>query len=153
MSHFWFLSKIAFQWDLKKLSNYKYFFESSDLFNNPRDLNASSTNKPVTFDWLNSLAVQNFSIISWTSSLGKKPILFLGEGIINKVSVTLAHYKCCTIFNLSQLISAMHILIFPAGFFLWYLAYEAKPIINDEVTLHWEEKNTNKRYRLLNINK
>ena len=40
---------------------------------------------------------------------------------------------------------AMHILIFPAGFILWYLAYEAKPIINDEVTLHWEEKNTNKR--------
>ena len=36
----------------------------------------------------------------------------------------------------------MHILIFPAGFILWYLAYEAKPIINDEVTLNWEEKNS-----------
>ena len=46
---------------------------------------------------------------------------------------------------------AMHILIFPAGFFLWYLAYEAKPIINEEVTLHCEEKNTNKRNKLLNI--
>ena len=46
----------------------------------------------------------------------------------------------------------MHILIFPAGFILWYLAYEAKqPINNDDVTLHWEEKNTNKRIKLLNI--
>ena len=68
-----------------------------------------------------------------------------------KFSVTLAHYKCCTIFNLSQLNFAMHILIFPAGFILWYLAYEAKPIINDEITVHWEEKNTNKRNKLLNI--
>ena len=39
----------------------------------------------------------------------------------------------------------MHILIFPAGFILWYLAYEAKPIINEDVKLHWEEKITNKR--------
>ena len=39
----------------------------------------------------------------------------------------------------------MHILIVPAGFILWYLAYEAKPIINDEVTLRLEEKNKNKR--------
>ena len=45
----------------------------------------------------------------------------------------------------------MHILIFPLGFVLWYLAYEAKPTINDEVTLHWKEKNTNKRIKLLNI--
>ena len=45
----------------------------------------------------------------------------------------------------------MHILIFVAGFILWYLAYEAKPIINEEVTLRWEEKNTNKRNKLLNI--
>ena len=45
----------------------------------------------------------------------------------------------------------MHILIFPVGFILWFLAYEAKPIINDEVKLHWEVKNTNKRNRLLNI--
>ena len=28
---------------------------------------------------------------------------------------------------------------------------EAKPIINDEVTLNWEEKNTIKRNKLLNI--
>ena len=45
----------------------------------------------------------------------------------------------------------MHILLFPAGFILWYLAYEAKPVINDEVTLHMEERNTKKRNKLLNI--
>ena len=45
----------------------------------------------------------------------------------------------------------MHILIFPAGFILWYLAYEAKPVINDEITLHFEEKYKNRRDKLLNI--
>jgi len=45
----------------------------------------------------------------------------------------------------------MYIFIFPVVFILWYLAYEAKPIINDEVTLLWEEKNTNKRNKLINI--
>ncbi|KGF89543.1 MULTISPECIES: hypothetical protein [Prochlorococcus] len=45
----------------------------------------------------------------------------------------------------------MHILILPVGFFLWYLAYEAKPIINDEITLHLEEEKRNKRNKLLNI--
>ena len=45
----------------------------------------------------------------------------------------------------------MHILIFPAGFILWYLAYESKPIINDEEELHWKEKNADKRNKLLNI--
>ena len=45
----------------------------------------------------------------------------------------------------------MHILIFPVGLILWYLAYEAKPIINDEVSLNWEETNTIKRNKLLNI--
>ena len=45
----------------------------------------------------------------------------------------------------------MHILIFPAGFILWYLAYETKPIIDDEVTLHRVEKKTNKRNKLINI--
>tara|TARA_B100002052_G_C15362974_1_gene367669 strand:+ start:369 stop:521 length:153 start_codon:yes stop_codon:yes gene_type:complete len=45
----------------------------------------------------------------------------------------------------------MHILIFPVGLILWYLAYEAKPIINDEVTLHLEEENNYKRNKLLNI--
>ncbi len=45
----------------------------------------------------------------------------------------------------------MHILLFPAGFILWYLAYEAKPVINDEVTLNKEEENKKKRYKLLNI--
>ena len=45
----------------------------------------------------------------------------------------------------------MHILIFPAVLILWYLAYDAKPLINEEVTLHREEKNVNKRNKLLNI--
>ena len=45
----------------------------------------------------------------------------------------------------------MYILILPAGFILWYLAYEAKPVINDEVKILWEEKNINKRNKLLNI--
>ncbi len=45
----------------------------------------------------------------------------------------------------------MHILLFPAGFILWYLAYEAKPVINDEVTLIREEINAKKRIKLLNI--
>ena len=45
----------------------------------------------------------------------------------------------------------MYILILPAGLILWYLAYETKPIINDEVILDYEEKNTNKRNKLINI--
>ncbi len=45
----------------------------------------------------------------------------------------------------------MHILIFPIGFILWYLAYESKPISNDEVTDIWEEENYIKRNKLLNI--
>ena len=45
----------------------------------------------------------------------------------------------------------MYVLVLPAGFFLWFLAYKAKPIINDEVTLHWEEENTNKRNKLIKI--
>ena len=45
----------------------------------------------------------------------------------------------------------MHILLFPAGFILWYIAYEAKPVISDEVSLYREEKNTKKRTKLLNI--
>ncbi len=45
----------------------------------------------------------------------------------------------------------MHILIIPIGFVLWYLAYEAKPINNDEVTYVWEEKNLVRRSKLINI--
>ena len=45
----------------------------------------------------------------------------------------------------------MHILIIPIGFVLWYLAYEAKPMNNDEATFIWEEENFVKRTRLLNI--
>ena len=45
----------------------------------------------------------------------------------------------------------MQILIIPLGFILWYLAYEAKPINNDEATNLWEEENYIKRSKLLNI--
>ena len=45
----------------------------------------------------------------------------------------------------------MHLLIIPAGFILWYLAYEAKPISNDEATNLWEKDNIVKRNKLLNI--
>jgi len=45
----------------------------------------------------------------------------------------------------------MQILMIPIGFILWYLAYEAKPVINDEEKLEWEMKNKNKRNKLLNI--
>ncbi|ABM72148.1 Conserved hypothetical protein [Prochlorococcus marinus str. MIT 9515] len=45
----------------------------------------------------------------------------------------------------------MEVLIIPIGFFLWYLAYEAKPINNDEATCIWEEENFVKRTKLLHI--
>ena len=45
----------------------------------------------------------------------------------------------------------MQILIIPIGFLLWFLAYETKPINNDEGTCMWEEKNIVKRTKLLNI--
>ncbi len=45
----------------------------------------------------------------------------------------------------------MHILILSTGFILWYLAYEAKPIINEEGLNHWEEETILKRNRLLSI--
>ena len=45
----------------------------------------------------------------------------------------------------------MQILIIPIGFILWYLAYETKPINNDEATSIWEQENIVKRTRLLNI--
>ena len=45
----------------------------------------------------------------------------------------------------------MHFLIIPAGFILWYLAYDSKPISNDEATLLWEKDNIVKRSKLLNI--
>ena len=47
----------------------------------------------------------------------------------------------------------MQILIIPIGFLLWFLAYEAKPINNDEGTCMWEEENIVKRTKLLNIMK
>ena len=45
----------------------------------------------------------------------------------------------------------MQILIIPLGFILWYFAYEAKPINNDDATSLWEEENYAKRTKLLNI--
>ena len=45
----------------------------------------------------------------------------------------------------------MQILIIPLGFILWYFAYEAKPINNDEATSLWVEDNYVKRAKLLNI--
>ena len=45
----------------------------------------------------------------------------------------------------------MHILVIPIGLLLWYFAYEAKPINNDEATSIWEQENVVKRTRLLNI--
>ena len=45
----------------------------------------------------------------------------------------------------------MQFLIIPAGLILWYLAYEAKPIINDEILFHSKKKDTIKRNKLLNI--
>ena len=45
----------------------------------------------------------------------------------------------------------MQILIIPLGFILWYFAYEAKPINNDEATSLWEERNYIKRTKLLKI--
>ena len=45
----------------------------------------------------------------------------------------------------------MQILIIPLGFVLWYLAYDAKPINNDEASFMWEEENYVKRTKLLNI--
>ena len=45
----------------------------------------------------------------------------------------------------------MQILIIPLVFVLWYFAYEAKPINNDEATNLWEEENYVKRTKLLNI--
>ena len=45
----------------------------------------------------------------------------------------------------------MHILLIPIGFVLWYLAYDAKPTTNDEITFLWEKEKFVKRLRLLNI--
>ena len=45
----------------------------------------------------------------------------------------------------------MHILIISTGLILWYLAYEAKPKINDEKEYLWEERNIIKRNKLIGI--
>ena len=45
----------------------------------------------------------------------------------------------------------MEIIVLPFGLILWLLAYETKPIQNDEMSSILEEKNIIKRSRLLNI--
>ena len=45
----------------------------------------------------------------------------------------------------------MYIFIIPVGFVLWYLAYNAKPIINENLTFKTELENIRKRGKLLNI--
>lgn len=45
----------------------------------------------------------------------------------------------------------MHFLVIPAGLILWYLAYENKPNINDEITNEWEKENILKRNKLISI--
>ena len=50
-----------------------------------------------------------------------------------------------------SILNHMHILIISAGFILWYLAYEAKPVINEDLKNIYEEKNIMKRNRILGI--
>ena len=45
----------------------------------------------------------------------------------------------------------MQFLVIPAGLILWYLAYENKPSINDELRNEWEQENILKRNRLISI--
>ncbi len=45
----------------------------------------------------------------------------------------------------------MYIFIIPVGFVLWYLAYEAKPIIDENLKYRSELENIRKRGKLLNI--
>ena len=45
----------------------------------------------------------------------------------------------------------MYILVIPVGFILWYFAYEAKPIINDEINSLIEKENILKRIKLQTI--
>ena len=45
----------------------------------------------------------------------------------------------------------MHIFIIPIGFILWYIAYETKPVKNDEVGTIWEQEKIVKRNKLISI--
>ena len=45
----------------------------------------------------------------------------------------------------------MHFLVIPAGLILWYLGYENKPSINDELTNEGKKENILKRNRLISI--
>ena len=45
----------------------------------------------------------------------------------------------------------MHILIISAGFILWYLAYDAKPMINEDAKNIYKERDIIKRNKILGI--
>ena len=45
----------------------------------------------------------------------------------------------------------MHFLIVALGLILWYIAYEAKPNINEEVSKKYNERDVLKRIKLLSI--
>tara|TARA_Y100000589_G_scaffold15423_1_gene12580 strand:+ start:5066 stop:5218 length:153 start_codon:yes stop_codon:yes gene_type:complete len=45
----------------------------------------------------------------------------------------------------------MELIAFPFAFLLWFLAYEAKPVRNDEIGLIWEEENFVKRIKIRHI--
>ena len=45
----------------------------------------------------------------------------------------------------------MHIFIIFGGLILWYMAYETKPIIDDEIKDIWKEENMMKRNKLISI--
>ena len=45
----------------------------------------------------------------------------------------------------------MELIALPFAFLLWFLAYDAKPMKNDELGLMWEEENLLKRLKITNI--
>tara|TARA_Y100000589_G_C26954159_1_gene547785 strand:+ start:50 stop:202 length:153 start_codon:yes stop_codon:yes gene_type:complete len=45
----------------------------------------------------------------------------------------------------------MELVALPFAFLLWFIAYEAKPIREDEIGLIWEEENLIKRVKITNI--
>ena len=45
----------------------------------------------------------------------------------------------------------MYFFVIPAGLILWYVAYDNKPSINDDVLNQWEKENIVKRNRLVSI--
>ena len=45
----------------------------------------------------------------------------------------------------------MEIIALPFAFLLWFFAYEAKPMREDEIGLIWEEENLIKRVKITSI--